>query len=97
MLQPLKRSPHHQQRTNYPGQHHQHTRLKCAPTTDIELLTEREREILALVARGASNRQVAENLYLTEGTVKNHMSNILSKPGVRYRTQAALRAKELGL
>ena len=50
-----------------------------------------------LVARGASNRQIAENLYLTEGTVKNHMSSILSKLGVRDRTQAALKAKELGL
>jgi len=60
-------------------------------------LTEREREILALVAQGASNRQVAERLYLTEGTVKNHMSSILSKLGVRDRTQAVLKAKELGL
>jgi len=50
-----------------------------------------------LVARGASNRQIAEHLYLTEGTVKNHMSNILGKLGVRDRTQAALKAKELGL
>ena len=66
-------------------------------TTSIEHLTEREREILALVARGASNRPIAENLYLTEGTVKNHMSNILSKLGVRDRTQAAIKAKELGL
>jgi DNA-binding NarL/FixJ family response regulator len=67
------------------------------PTTNVEHLTEREREILKLVARGASNRQIAENLYLTEGTVKNHMSNILSKLGVRDRTQAAIKAKELGL
>ncbi len=66
------------------------------PTASIEQLTEREREILTLVARGASNRQIAENLYLTEGTVKNHMSNILGKLGVRDRTQAALKAKELG-
>jgi DNA-binding NarL/FixJ family response regulator len=63
----------------------------------IEPLTEREREILTLVAKGASNRQIAENLYLTEGTVKNHMSSILGKLGVRDRTQAALKAKELGL
>jgi len=66
-------------------------------TASIEPLTDREREILILVARGASNRQIAENLYLTEGTVKNHMSNILGKLGVRDRTQAALKAKELGL
>jgi DNA-binding NarL/FixJ family response regulator len=66
------------------------------PTPNVEALTEREREILSLVARGASNRQIAENLYLTEGTVKNHMSNILGKLGVRDRTQAAIKAKELG-
>lgn len=66
-------------------------------TKYIEQLTEREREILALVAGGASNREIAEKLYLTEGTVKNHMSNILSKLGVRDRTQAVIRAKELGL
>lgn len=62
-----------------------------------EQLTAREREILALVTQGASNRQIAENLYLAEGTVKNHMSTILSKLGVRDRTQAALKAKEMGL
>ena len=66
-------------------------------TPYVEQLTEREREILALVARGASNRQIAEDLYVTEGTVKNHMSSILSKLGVRDRTQAVLKAQELGL
>ena len=60
----------------------------------IESLTEREREILALVANGASNRQIGELLFITEGTVKNHMSNILSKLGMRDRTQAALYARE---
>ncbi len=63
----------------------------------IEHLTEREREILTLVAKGASNREIAEALYITEGTVKNHFSNVLGKLGVRDRTQAALKAKELGL
>lgn len=62
----------------------------------VESLTEREREILTLVARGASNRQISETLFITEGTVKNHMSNILSKLGLRDRTQAALYAKEQG-
>ncbi len=66
-------------------------------TMHIEQLTEREREILALIAQGASNRQVAERLYVTEGTIKNHMSSILGKLGVRDRTQAVLKAKELGL
>jgi DNA-binding NarL/FixJ family response regulator len=60
-------------------------------------LTEREREILALLARGASNREISEALFIAGGTVKNHLSNILSKLGVRDRTQAALKARELGL
>ena len=64
---------------------------------DEAQLTEREREILALLARGASNREISETLYIASGTVKNHLSNILGKLGVRDRTQAALKARELGL
>jgi DNA-binding NarL/FixJ family response regulator len=60
----------------------------------VEELTEREREILRLVAKGASNREIGEALFITEGTVKNHMSNILAKLGLRDRTQAALYARE---
>jgi DNA-binding NarL/FixJ family response regulator len=60
-------------------------------------LTEREREILRHVARGASNREIGEALFIAEGTVKNHVSNILSKLGLRDRTQAALWARERGL
>ena len=63
----------------------------------VEDLTEREREILRLVARGASNREIGETLFITEGTVKNHVSNILSKLGLRDRTQAAVYAHERGL
>jgi DNA-binding NarL/FixJ family response regulator len=66
-------------------------------TSGLALLTDREREILALLARGASNREISETLYIAGGTVKNHLSNILSKLGVRDRTQAALKARELGL
>jgi DNA-binding NarL/FixJ family response regulator len=65
--------------------------------SDVAQLTEREREILALLARGASNREISEALYIAGGTVKNHLSNILGKLGVRDRTQAALKARELGL
>ncbi len=65
--------------------------------SNLALLTEREREILALLARGASNREISETLYIASGTVKNHLSNILGKLGVRDRTQAALKARELGL
>ena len=64
---------------------------------DLSQLTEREQEILTLLARGASNREISEALYIAGGTVKNHLSNILAKLGVRDRTQAALRARELGL
>lgn len=63
----------------------------------VEPLSERELEILHLVAAGDSNKEIAAKLYITEGTVKNHVTNILGKLGVRDRTQAALRARELGL
>jgi DNA-binding NarL/FixJ family response regulator len=49
------------------------------------------------VARGASNREIAASLVIVEGTVKNHVTSILGKLGVTDRTQAALRARELGL
>jgi DNA-binding NarL/FixJ family response regulator len=62
-----------------------------------ETLTEREREILGLVAKGASNREIAEALFLTEGTVKNHMTSIFSKIGARDRIQAALKAQQMKL
>jgi DNA-binding NarL/FixJ family response regulator len=60
-------------------------------------LSPREREILALVATGASNKEVADRLFLAEGTVKNHVTSILGKLAVRDRTQAALKARELGI
>lgn len=60
-------------------------------------LSEREVEILRLLAQGASNRQIASQLFLAEGTIKNYISNILDKLGVEDRTQAALRARELGI
>jgi DNA-binding NarL/FixJ family response regulator len=60
-------------------------------------LTRRELDVLRLVASGYSNREVAELLVLTEGTVKNHVSSVLAKLGVRDRTRAVLRAIELGL
>ena len=55
-------------------------------------LTEREIEVLRLVAGGATNREIAEQLFVSEGTVKNHVSNILSRLGLRDRIQAALYA-----
>ncbi len=63
----------------------------------IEELTTREREILALLARGASNKDIARSLNVAEGTVKNHVSSILAKLNVNDRLGAALLARELGL
>jgi DNA-binding NarL/FixJ family response regulator len=63
----------------------------------VEPLSERELEILGLIARGASNREIADRLFIAEGTVKNHVTHILGKLDVRDRTQAALKARELGL
>ncbi len=60
-------------------------------------LTARETEILRLMAGGHSNKEIASSLFVAEGTVKNHVSNILSKIGVRDRTRAVLKALELGL
>lgn len=62
-----------------------------------EPLSEREREVLRLLALGLSNREIAERLSLAEGTVKNYVTSILQKMGVRDRTQAAVRARELGI
>jgi DNA-binding NarL/FixJ family response regulator len=60
-------------------------------------LTERELEVLRLVAAGYANREIADTLHLAPGTVKNHVSTLLTKLGVRDRTRAVLRALDLGL
>lgn len=62
-----------------------------------EVLTRREAEIMRLMTGGYSNREIAEALSLSEGTVKNHVSNILSKLHVRDRTRAVLKAIEIGI
>ncbi len=62
-----------------------------------EPLSPRELEILRLLANGSTNREIAAQLVLAEGTVKNHVTSILGKLGVTDRTAAAMRAKELGL
>ena len=60
-------------------------------------LTERELQVLQALAHGLSNREIADQLVITEGTVKNHVSSLIDKLGVRDRTQAVFKAQELGL
>jgi DNA-binding NarL/FixJ family response regulator len=65
--------------------------------TYIEHLSERELEVLHWLTSGASNREIGRQLYITESTVKRHVYNIFGKLNVRNRTQAALRARNLGI
>jgi DNA-binding NarL/FixJ family response regulator len=65
----------------------------AGPDPDPEL-TAREVEVLRLVATGSTNREIAQRLYLSEGTVKNHISRILGRLGLRDRTQAAIYARD---
>ncbi|MCH9648215.1 MAG: response regulator transcription factor [Deltaproteobacteria bacterium] len=62
-----------------------------------DALTDREVEVLRLIAGGLSNREIAESLAVAEGTAKNHISSILSKLGVRDRTRAVLKGLDMGL
>jgi DNA-binding NarL/FixJ family response regulator len=66
-------------------------RLALVPGSE---LTEREREVLALIARGYTNKQIAESLYVSEKTARNHVSHILEKLGLARRSEAAAYAVE---
>lgn len=63
----------------------------------VEPVTEREQDVLSLLVKGASNREIAQRLIISEGTVKKHVSNICGKLGVKRRTQAITRALSLAL
>lgn len=75
----------------------EHMRNQFVSLDQPDPLTERETEILRLMAGGFSNKEIANSLGVAEGTIKNHVSNILSKLGVRDRTRAVLKAFELKL
>ncbi|WP_428240633.1 helix-turn-helix domain-containing protein [Gynuella sp.] len=67
------------------------------PSAEAVVFSKRDKEVLALIAKGFSNKEIAERLFLAEGTVKNRVSMILEKTGVRNRTEAALKAREIGV
>ena len=73
------------------------TKALRLPDPDAEPLTDRERQVLTLVARGASNKEIGHALFISERTARTHVSNILMKIDVRSRTQAALWAIREGL
>ena len=73
------------------------TQRIVSPATGLGALTDRERDVLILVAGGRSNQQIADELVISERTARTHVSNLLRKLGLTSRTQAALFAVHQGL
>ena len=76
----------------------QFTRIpRPAPPKELDVLTARERDILLFIARGLSNSEIGRQLYISETTVKTHVTHILAKLGLRDRVQAVILAYQAGL
>ena len=73
------------------------TRAAPRPTPRLEVLTAREQETLRMISRGLTNAEIAEAMFVSEHTVKTHVSNVLSKLGLRDRIQAVIAAYETGV
>ena len=73
------------------------SRAEPRPTPRLEVLTAREQETLKMISRGLTNAEIAEAMFVSEHTVKTHVSNVLSKLGLRDRIQAVIAAYESGI
>ena len=72
-------------------------KLDMAPTREERVVTKREEEVLQLIADGCSTSEVAEQMYISQKTVKNHLASIYQKLDARDRTQAVLQAVRMGI